>query len=209
MLTLLLLFDGGQLDPAVRDRALDILMVSILVAALAVGLLSVGVGRMLAFCDWLKERNIVNRLSLTLSSIMSNVLPVQIQTKLVAANVAPTDRKPEQPIAKPGNEINRLLDEPDVDIEDGNEEVDISEARKIIQYHAKLELLAALINAGLVKQTEAIEKGFGCARSGRKDSKYAKVRADLLPLLKPEPKFSPETPEVEAFRENLGLPEKI
>src|SRR5262249_46469624 len=121
------------------------------------------------------------------------------------------EQKAAQPIARPGNAVNRLLADPDVDDGAGNTLDDISAARKIIQYRAKLELLADLVNAGAVGQVEAIEAGFKCSRSGRKNSKYAQVRADLLPLLRPAtppPKFAPATPEAEAFREQLGLPEK-
>jgi hypothetical protein len=60
-----------------------------------------------------------------------------------------------------------------------------------LQYQYRLEALAKLINAGAIGQAEGIEKLFDVTRSGRKDSRYAQIRADLLPLLKKEEAATP------------------
>lgn len=75
--------------------------------------------------------------------------------------------------------------------EDVNDQGDISTAQKDLQYQYHLEALAILVNAGVASQAEGIERLFGVTRSGRKDSRYAQIRADLLPLLKKDEAATP------------------
>lgn len=86
-----------------------------------------------------------------------------------------------------GIAVNRQPAVNDADEESVNEERDISdveEQEKALRYRERLRTLADLIDAGVLHQAEGIEAAFHCTRSGRKDSKYAQARADLLPLLK-------------------------
>jgi hypothetical protein len=81
-----------------------------------------------------------------------------------------------------------------VDGDDGEDERDITEgtsAEKDLQYRLNLQALAKLVNAGAIGQAEGIEKLFDVTRSGRKDSRYAQIRADLLPLLKKDEAATP------------------
>lgn len=77
-----------------------------------------------------------------------------------------------------GNEASTVEDEEDRDI------TEQAPRQNDLQYQHRLEALATLINAGALGQAEGIEKLFHVTRSGRKDSRYAQIRADLLPLLK-------------------------
>ena len=117
-------------------------------------------------------------------TVMSRRAPEQAPERPVARHVDEPVKTTLPGIAAPGNVVNDRLTDQRADLLDGNARDDISEARKIIQYRERLATLADLINAGVTAQAEGIEKAFGCTRSGRKDSRYAQVRADLLPLLK-------------------------
>lgn len=83
--------------------------------------------------------------------------------------------------------VNELLTGNDAATDDFEDEVAATEEQeedKSLQYRERLRTLADLINGGVIGQAEGIEKAFQVTRSGRKDSKYAQIRADLLPLLK-------------------------
>jgi hypothetical protein len=101
-----------------------------------------------------------------------------------------------QGIATPGNAVNAALT--------GNTLPD--EAREIIRFQRAVEAVVALIGSGKVGQTEAIEIIFGCKRSGRADSPYARARAAVQAQLGPiGPAYPPLTPEQALLRSQLQL----
>jgi hypothetical protein len=83
-----------------------------------------------------------------------------------------------------GKSVNESLPVNDAATEENEGERDITDTQRTLQYRERLQTLADLINGGVVAQAEGIEKAFGVTRSGRKESKYAQIRADLMPLLK-------------------------
>ena len=94
----------------------------------------------------------------------------------------------------PGNAVNAEL--PD-------NAVVPAEAREIIRTQAKAEAVAALLkSAKLTNKAETIEIVFGCSRSGRPGSPYARAVVAVDALIE---RFPPLTPEQAAERQRLGL----
>lgn len=60
---------------------------------------------------------------------------------------------------------------------------DITAAREVIRFQAKVEALADLVRAEKVPQAKGIEIVFHCSRSSRPESTYERARAALKPLL--------------------------
>lgn len=101
-----------------------------------------------------------------------------------------------QRMAIAGNEVNRELN------------LLPEEAREIIRFQAKVEVLADLLADGqLSNKAKAIERTFHCARSGKPDSLYARVNRALEPMTM-KPRFPELTPEQSKQRAALGLPSR-
>jgi uncharacterized membrane protein len=134
--------------------------------------------------------------------VMSSEAENAVTQKSVAAPVAGELSEGAQPIATTGNAINKELS--------GNaiaQPLIPEEARDIIRFQAKIEVLAELIKAGDVSnKAMGIEHAFKCSRTSREDSVYQKARRALDPLLDEKPQYpQPLTPEQEGMRQGLGL----
>jgi hypothetical protein len=136
-----------------------------------------------------------------IAQAMSSLRPRVSPDRAVAPPVDQQSTSAIQPIATTGNAINQQLNDNTLLPE---------EAREIIRFQAKVEALADLIKSGQVSNmAKGIEGVFHCSRSGKEDSIYQKARRTLEPLVKPAPQFRPLSPEQQATREALGLPEKV
>lgn len=92
---------------------------------------------------------------------------------VVAAPVADVLPEVGQLIAMPGNAINEALTDQRM-------------------FDEKIRLIAEFVKAGLItNQAIAIEKAFGCTRSGRPESTYGKAHAALKAALDTGPQFRP------------------
>ena len=132
---------------------------------------------------------------------MSSRRPWVSSDRAVAPPVDQQATSAVQPIATTDNAINPGLNDSALLPE---------EAREIVRFQAKIEVLADLIKDGQVSNmAKGIEKGLHCSRSGKEDSTYQRARRALEPLVKPAPQYRQLTPEQQAARDALGLPEKV
>lgn len=107
------------------------------------------------------------------------------------------DQAPTQPVDNCVDSIATPVDNP---IVNAALTVDSAEARDIIRFQAKVEALAALINADIsLNQARAIEAVFGCSRTpaSRPDSIYQRTLTALRPLLRKDAPAdaSPDQPQ--------------
>lgn len=132
---------------------------------------------------------------------MSSLRPRVSSSRAVAPPVDQQATIAIQPIATTGNAINSELPDNTLLPE---------EAREIIRFQAKVEALADLIKSDQVSNmAKGIERVFHCSRSSKEDSPYQRARRAIDPLVKATPQYRALTPEQQAAREALGLPEKV
>src|SRR6478736_682260 len=174
------------------EQIANFLIAFITIAAVAVGLLSMLIGKLaewwvvaqMCYDDW--RYDIMSRRAVRMS-----------EREVVVTHGQQRATIDEQPIAKPTTQDNEKLSDNSIVPE---------EARDIIRMHAKAEALAALIKAGrITNKADGVEKVFTCSRSSKPDSVYQRALKILDPMLNDGPKFPPTTPEQEAKMRELGL----
>lgn len=133
--------------------------------------------------------------------VMSRPMTTPPANRPIASPVDQRSTSAVQPMATTSNAINQELN---------NNSLLPEEAREIIRFQAKVEALAELIKSGqITNMAKGIEAAFGCSRSGKEDSVYQRARRALDPLVTSAPQYRPLSPEQQAAREALGLPEKV
>lgn len=109
--------------------------------------------------------------------VMSSDSRIPPSDRSVADRLPATSTNGGQGIATPGNAGNAALP--------GNALPEA--ARDIVRFQARVEAVIAIVESGKVGQVEAIERIFGCKRSGRAESVYARARAAVEAQIQPAP----------------------
>lgn len=165
-----------------QEEVLNYAAAIIVLGAIAVGLISMAWGKIADLVawghdNWLQsvERAHAEREARYYN--MSSEDDEEEDDQPVDSHVGATGNDSGQRIAMRGNEGNGLLP--------GND------AGNGVVFSAQLDMCLRLIGSGKVGQTEAIEIAFGCKRSGKPDSPYAKARAAVGARMgqKPEPEW--------------------
>ena len=167
--------------------AIFVAVVAVIVTVVTIGMILLRVGPMIAASNQLarerKQRVGVKRSPGGMHQVMSRPLVGYTPDQAVARSVDEPSTNTLSVIATPDNVFNERLNVNAPRQPSDGAAIGADDAEKDLRYHERLATLADLINSGIAPQTEGIEKAFGCTRSGRKDSRYAQIRADLLPLL--------------------------
>lgn len=172
----------AQTQPTADSGVIFVIAIVILVAVLVLGMLWLKAGAKLRASNAAARAQRVKQTSHGAHPVMSRPLVSQSSASRIAQ-----DAKEPLTAWQSFNAVNgqRSVNEASTAFEDDQEDTSAAtEDEKSLRYDERLRTLADLINAGVARQAEGIEKAFHCTRSGRKDSKYEQVRADLLPLLK-------------------------
>jgi hypothetical protein len=203
------------MQPAANSGVIFVIALIVLVAVGTLGMILVRSGRLIGQSNQLaRERRSRAGVKRSLGSphqVMSRPLVGYTPDQPIARHVNEPSKNTLPAIAKPGNVVNERLTVDAAGNAPPAEQSDRSEPQNDLQYRERLAALAILVNAGITPQAEGIERLFDCTRSGRKDSKYAQIRADLLPLLKsskphyPTPLTPEQGAEWEARRQELEL----
>jgi hypothetical protein len=156
------------------EQVANIVVIVIIVGLLAIGLLSMLVGRLVAAWDWMRGQmldSLERAREEKARKDMSSRREYWAVDHAVDTPVVDNDNKAGQPIATPDNAINSMLSD--------NKAFD-----------ERVALLAQLYQAGIVTNlARAIEKGFNCSRSSKDDSTYQRVRKALDKHLQKGPQF--------------------
>lgn len=179
----------AQTQPAADSGVYFVIAIILLVAAGTGGMLFIRFSHLLGQSNRRARERRVKRSSSGPHPVMSRPLIGYHPDRRVDASASTAGNAGQSGIA-----VNGSLPVNGDDWDDIMEEVDAAAPvakNNSLQYQLHLEALAKLINAGAVAQAEGIEKLFDVTRSGRKDSRYAQIRTDLLPLLKKEETATP------------------
>lgn len=176
----------AQTQPAADPGVYFVIAIILLVAVGTLAMVVLRFGHMVGASNAQARARRVKQMSFGAHPVMSRPLPGATPAPRVAPATSTAGNAWQS-----GVNVNDALNVND----DGNESEPAPLDRRpdinALQYREQLQTLAKLINAGAVAQAEGIEKLFDVTRSGRKDSRYAQIRADLLPLLKKEETLTP------------------
>lgn len=160
----------------------ELVLAIIVLSALAIGLVSVGLGKAMEWADrfvawratW-QARSTVKRSTYRPHSVTSSPLVGYVPDRPVAPPVAQVVQQPRQPIATTNNEVNSQL-HPATELPD--------EARDIIRFQAKVDTVVSLYKSGQVTNlAKAIESTFECSRTSKEESTYQRAKRAIDPLI--------------------------